>query len=192
MDFFRRTVPVGFLLAAGTLAPSVARADETIRNPGDHPNYAVEVEPHLNLGWDDLFPGDSFGFGVRVSIPLLDRGFVKTINDTIAISFGADLLHFSGCYIPGSSCSANFLLLPVAMQWNFYVAHNWSVFGEPGLFIYHGFFNDCPANVQCQNTPSETGVQPAIFVGGRYYFNEHTALTMRLGFPTVSIGVSFL
>jgi hypothetical protein len=178
--------------AAIALVPCLAHADDTIKHPGDHPQYAVEIEPHVLFGWDDLFPGSSFGLGARFSIPIVDRGFVPTINDTVAITFGADLLHFDGCYYAGASCSANFLILPVAMQWNFYVAHNWSVFGEPGLFIYHGFFDECPAGIPCLATPRETGVSPALYVGGRYHFNDHVALTMRLGFPTVSVGVSFL
>jgi hypothetical protein len=192
MQPLRRTA-LAALVAFVALIPRAARAgDDTIRTPGDHPHYAVEVEPHLDLGWDDLFPGDSFGIGARVSIPLVDNGFVKTINNSVAITFGADLLHYGGCYVPGVNCSANFLMLPVAMQWNFYVAHDWSVFGEPGLFVYHGFYEDCPAKVVCVSTPSQTGVEPALFLGGRYYFSEHTTLTMRVGFPTVSIGVSFL
>ena len=30
------------------------------------------------------------------------------------------------------------------MQWNFWLSTHWSVFGEPGLVIFHGFFEDCP------------------------------------------------
>jgi hypothetical protein len=44
----------------------------------------------------------------------------------------------------------------------------------------------------CVNAPNQTGIQPALYVGGRYHFSESVALTMRLGFPTVSVGVSFL
>src|SRR5580704_5737083 len=86
-----------------SVAPSAARADDTIKTPGDHPEYKVEIEPHVLLGWDSLFPGDSYGLGERFSIPLVDRGFVPSINDTVAITFGADLLHFGGCYVVGYS-----------------------------------------------------------------------------------------
>jgi len=181
------------LLALGVLgAASDARADDTIRSPGDHPHYSFEAEPHLLFGWDNLFPGDSFGIGGRFSIPIVDNGFIKTINNSVAISFGADFMHYDGCYIGRvGGCSANFLLLPVAMQWNFYVARQWSVFGEPGLFIYHGFFDTCPVGIPCVE-PTATGVRPAFYLGGRYHFNEHIALTMRIGYPTVSVGVSFM
>jgi hypothetical protein len=139
-----------------------------------------------------MFPGNSFGIGGRFSIPIVENGFVKTINNSVAISFGADLMHYDGCYIGRfGGCSANFLFLPVTMQWNFFVARQWSVFGEPGLFLYHGFFDTCPANTPCIE-PTATGLRPAFFAGGRYHFSESVALTMRIGYPTFSVGVSFL
>lgn len=35
------------------------------------------------------------------------------------------------------------------------------------------------------------GVEPDVSIGGRYYFGESAALTLRLGFPAVSLGISF-
>jgi hypothetical protein len=34
-------------------------------------------------------------------------------------------------------------------------------------------------------------VLPAFFAGARYFFSDTVSLTMRVGFPTTSIGVSF-
>lgn len=195
------------LLAAAAVSTRTARGDDTIKHPGDHPQYAVEIEPHGAWGWTnyDHGPGDGFGLGARFSIPLTDDGFVKTINNSVAITFGLDWLHYSGascyyyyapqyrgpCYYVGD---ANYLFFPVAMQWNFFVARSWSVLFEPGLVIYHGFFDYCggaPAGYPCSN-PSSTGVDFALYLGGRYHFNEHVALTMRIGYPTFSLGVSFM
>jgi hypothetical protein len=186
--------------------PRAAVADDTIKRPGDHPQYVVEVEPHGVWGWThyNYAPNDGFGLGVRFSIPVTDNGFISTINNNVAISFGVDWLHYSGadcfyyyygryngpCYYVGD---ANYLFFPVTMQWNFFVAKQWSVFGEPGFIIYHGFFDYCsrfPLGTPCSN-PSQTGVDFAFYAGGRFHFNEHIALTMRIGYPTFSIGVSF-
>jgi hypothetical protein len=185
----------------------IARADDTIKTPGDHPKYAVEIEPHLLWGWThyNYAPNDGFGAGVRFSIPIVENGFVSSINNSVAISFGADWLHYSGancyyywdphykgnCYYVGES---NFLFFPVAMQWNFFVARKWSVFGEPGLAIYHGFFDYCgnaPPGTPCSN-PTATGIDFAFYAGGRYHFSDHVSLTMRIGYPTFSVGVSFM
>jgi hypothetical protein len=183
-----------------------ASADDTIKRPGDHPSYAVEIEPHGLWGWRHYYlaPNDGLGLGARFSIPIVENGFVPSINNSVAISFGVDWLHYSGdtCYYyfgaPRDLCSslgdANYLLFPVAMQWNFFVAKRWSVFGEPGLVIYHGFFDYCanvPPGLPC-STPTQTGVDLALYAGGRFYFSESVALTMRIGYPTFSLGVSFM
>jgi hypothetical protein len=176
---------VSLLLPLVISAP--AAADDTIKTPGDHPDYSVELEPHLLLGFGDVYPGNSFGVGGRASIPVVKNGFISSINNSVAIGFGLDVLSHPSCYYHGS-CSATYLAFPVVMQWNFFVAQHWSVFGEPGLYVYHGFLPDCPAGVNC---PTETGVYPAIFAGGRYHVSDSVSLTMRIGFPAFSFGVSF-
>ncbi len=204
----RSALLVCSLVAIAATHASAAAADDTIKHPGDHPKYAVEIEPHALWGWThyDYAPNDGFGLGARFSIPIVDNGFVSTINNSVAIGFGLDWLHYSGgCYNYyyggryGGPCynvgDANFVFFPVVMQWNFFVAHNWSVFGEPGLVIYHGWFDYCgnvPAGFNNCANPTSTGVDFAFYVGGRYHINDHVALVMRLGYPTFSFGVSFM
>jgi hypothetical protein len=187
---------------SSVLAWSDARAQSIIKDPGDHPSYKVELEPHAVLGWGDLYHGGSgFGVGARASIPIVDNGFVRTINNSVAITFGVDWVHYSDCYYYdnrgvqryGYGCGADYFAFPVAMQWNFWLTPHWSVFGEPGLFVYHGVFDKyCDPALRGCSYPKDTGVYPAIFVGGRFHFNDTIALTMRLGYPTSSVGVSFL
>jgi hypothetical protein len=40
--------------------------------------------------------------------------------------------------------------------------------------------------------PSDFGLLPTVAVGGRFHFGGSTALTLRLGYPTTTLGVSFL
>jgi hypothetical protein len=181
---------LGLALVASASSAGSVRADDTIKHPKDHPAYNLEAEPHLLLGWDDVYASDGFGVGARFSIPIVDNGFVPTINNSVAIGFGLDLIHYDGCWYRGD-CNANYIHLPVVMQWNFYVASRWSVFGEPGLVIYHGFFNDCPPSAGCPGRPRVTSVEPALYLGGRYHFNDKMSLTMRVGFPAISVGLSF-
>jgi hypothetical protein len=113
-----------------------------------------------------LAPFDDFrpGLGFRGTIELVDNGFVSSINNTVGIGFGADWAkdHFR---------------VPVVMQWNFWLSRNWSVFGEPGALIDFG---------------NKARPHPAIYVGGRFHFTDRITLTMRVGHPTASVGVSFL
>ena len=201
-------------LASTFAVAGTARADDTIKRPGDHPHYSVELEPHGLLGWAAQWAGTGFGLGGRVSIPITHDGFVKTINNSVAIGLGLDWVHYGGtgcvydphypnyCYAYGYFASADFIQIPIVMQWNFYVAQKWSVFGEPGIYIWHGFYPS--PNFPC-NAPglpncgyygpyygNDTGVGPAFWAGGRFHFSDSAALTMRLGYPDLlTIGVSF-
>ncbi len=187
------------------LVPVTSLADSTIRNPGDHPKYVIEVEPHGHIGWDFIGYGSfGFGAGVRISIPFMDNGFVPKINNVPAISFGADWMHYEACYyrFQNYGCSANYFYFPVALQWNFYLTKHWVVMAEPGFAPYYGTYTDPCDNVppaDYQNCirfrvqPTRFSVTPWVNFGARYLFNDHVALTMRVGYPTFfSIGVSFM
>ncbi len=183
-------VPFVAALAVATV-PAVAHAQTIIRQPGEHPDYHVEIEPHgvLGLAWWDFGPYGTFGFGggARFSIPLCKNCFVRKINNNVAISFGADFVSY-----PFGNAAFVFtdLYLPVAMQWNFFLSKKWSVGGEVGFAPVIGVFYDynyC-AGPGCQNW----WVYPDAGVVARYHFNDKVSLTMRLGFPEFfNVGVSF-
>jgi hypothetical protein len=209
-----RSIALLAAAALATIVPAPARADDTIKRPGDHPQYSVELEPHILLGWASNYyygSDDGFGLGGRVSINLTHHGFIEKINNSVAIGLGLDWVHYSApnCYYfnnrpgpaPGPACfagvSADFFQIPVVMQWNFYVARHWSVFGEPGLYVWHGAYGNgaCydPAGHLVPCSFSSTGVGPAFWIGGRYHFNDTVALTLRLGYPDLlTFGVSFM
>ena len=170
---------------------------ETIIRTGRPPQYGAEIEPHFNLQpFNDYASTIGFGFGLRVSIPVMSPGFIKTIDDSIAISFGGDLVHFGG---GDSFCDRNVcvagpsywaLYAPVAMQWNFFLTDKWSVFGEPGLVLRHGFAENC--NVDGIDCSGRDSLRPAFFAGGRYKFSDGASLTLRVGYPiAASVGLSF-
>ena len=206
----RRLAAVLVLASTCALARS-ARADDTIKRPGDHPHYSVELEPHGVLGWAAQWVGTGFGLGGRVSIAITHDGFVKSINNSVAIGVGLDWVHYGGtgcyydprygpnyCYGYGYYANADFIQIPVVLQWNFYVAEKWSVFGEPGLYIWHGFYNapcNGPGLPPCGYYGyygNDTGVGPAFWAGGRFHFSDGASLTMRIGYPDLlTIGVSF-
>jgi len=171
-DMMRRLIRLSSAAALLTLAAE-ASAVNTIRQPGLHPNYVFEAEPHLVVGFDVPHRGRGgfdagFGPGFRGTIELVDNGFVKTINNTVGIGFGVDWL---------SPFDRNVFWVPVVMQWNFWLSDKWSVFGEPGGGLYFG---------------KASGVRPAFYGGGRYHFSDSVALTLRAGYPNVAVGVSFL
>lgn len=179
-------------VAVLSLAPT-ADAVSIIKDPSP-PKYKIEVEPHLNVQYffRDTYGAYGFGPGVRLSIPIMSPGFIKKINDSVAISFGADLLRLnsrslcdrSGCYDYGFWAFYS----PIALQWNFWLTDKWSVFGEPGLVLRTPFGGDCE-RFGCRG--SSSFVWWSFYAGARYHFSDSVALTLRGGYPTgVSVGVS--
>lgn len=183
-----------------------ARAEESIiRHPGDHPNYALEIEPHLAFAFFLPTAGSTgVGVGGRLTIPVVKNGFVPSINNNVGVGFGLDWLHYNGCYyyrasVYGGCDNLDSFWAPVVMQWNFFLSTHWSVFGEPGLsIVYQNFGNyygclDARGNpVACAGGPNRVTVEPVVFFGGRYHFSEAAALTLRIGWPYASLGISFL
>jgi hypothetical protein len=164
----QRTLVVAVVVAALSL-PAVARADEhsIIKDFGDHPSYIFEAEPHVILGYAGPFENaGSVGLGFRGSFHIAD-GFVHSINDSVGIGVGFDFGFGNGGTV----------FVPVVLQWNFWLTTHISVFGEPGIAFGSGGPNN--------------GVFPAFYAGGRFHFTERIALTVRLGYPDVAVGVSF-
>ena len=185
-----------FVTLALLLVTPPAHAQSIIKRPGAHPDYIFEAEPHLivrNRHWHE---GNGFGPGFRGTVVILDQGFIPKLNNSVGIGFGIDMLLASGqhCHSNGRNAYChdvpNQLVLPVVLQWNFWLHKRWSVFGEPGFaMIYGEHYHD---NDLVHD--NELAFDPFVFhAGGRFHFTDTITLTMRLGFPAqFSIGVSFL
>jgi hypothetical protein len=197
-------------IATWTLASlgvtSLAHADDlrTIRDRRTPIAYQLEIEPHVLAGTEPPGPGagSGLGFGARGSYVILPDGFLRNVNDSVAISVGVDIGRYYGSWAIGDyrdQClhfedgpagtrvctevtsgggTYNYVYLPMVMQWNFWLTQHWSVFGEPGLAVY--FAGD-----------RGVGVIPTGFVGGRYHIANGITLTGRIGYPSVSLGLSF-
>lgn len=150
--------------SAALLLTTGAHAANTIKQPGVHPGYAFDAEPHMILALDGA---RGLGAGFRGTFTLVHNGFVSKINNSVGLGVGGDVPFGNG----------SDLWIPVVMQWNFWLSDRWSVFGEPGLGAWSDHL-DRP--------------RPALFVGGRVLFGDHVALVLRAGYPTLSVGVSFL
>jgi hypothetical protein len=174
--------------ATAALGAIPARAEAIIKQPNHHPSYSVELEPHLLLGWgfhlgrNDFLPTEvhldgpfGVGPGLRASIPLMDNGFISSINDNVAIGFGADFAYYD-------FASAGVLWVPVVLQWNFYITDVITVFGEPGLAVRYTSWDN----------GGQTDFQMVAHGGAKFMFGDTVGLTVRIGAPYVSVGVSFL
>ncbi|HEX4334435.1 MAG TPA: hypothetical protein VH062_00900 [Polyangiaceae bacterium] len=190
---------VGLLLAA---TPAHAQ----IREPGNHPKYSVELEPHLVVQWQYAdWDSDGIGIGGRVSIPVMDNGPITTINNSFAVGVGLDWAHFDdncnafyGVRVRPNGfggCTANHFWIPMVAQWNFWFTPVVSAFAELGLAIQHASYDvacdpGTPTGI-CAYSDSYTRVRPVFLVGPRFTLTNSFAITLRVGVPYLTIGGSF-
>ena len=175
------------VLAALVARPAAARG--SIKSPGDHPDYVFEAEPHFSVGY-----AGGFGPGFRGTVVILDNGFIPTLNNSVGIGAGVEWLFYStDCEGPPQDrvCDrVGDVMVPIVIQWNFWLARHFSVFGEPGIALH---FHRGPKGNDFQPDPF------TVFGGARVHFSDSVALTLRLGAPqlfhhdsVLSLGVSFL
>jgi hypothetical protein len=170
--------PLGIGAALLALAqPCVAQ--NLIKSPTAHPQYLVELEPHLVL---NFIGDDGLGLGGRATFVVMDPGFVTSINNNIGIGVGIDWMDGGDHCHPGGCYDDDRFVLPAVLQWNFWFTPHWSAFGEPGIAVKFHDHN---------NNNNDTDLDVALYVGGRFNFNDDIALTLRLGTPASSFGVSF-
>ena len=195
-------IALALLLAVGA---AQAREGLIVRDARTPIGYTAELEPHLVFGSapPGRGAGSGAGIGARASIVVAPEGFIRGVNDSVAIGFGLDYGHYAARYglngyrdvclhfepgpagtqvctdVTSNGGSYNYLFVPVVMQWNFWFTDRFSAFGEPGLTLYdlggYGF-----------------GASPALYVGGRVRLADRITLTARIGYPTLALGVSFM
>lgn len=174
--------------------PSGANIRREIHRPYSHPIYNVELEPHFVGHWTDRpFRTDvGVGIGFRASIPIIQRGPIRTLNNNLAISFGADWSHFSVCRRDEPDCDGNDFRFPIVMQWNFFLLPWWSVFPEAGIAIHHARWGwRCDRGGDCRVSDYNTGVSPAFWLGTRFSLSDMFSFTLRMGYPSFLAGISF-
>ncbi len=164
-------------LAAILLAVSPTFALEGIADEPDNHLSQVETEIHAVLGINNL------GAGIRINFPVLKQGFINDLNNSVAINLGADFLNWTA-----SDYNVTGVVVPVMLQWNFYLTRDWSLFAEGGVAFQNWFSRRASGDDQT------FFFWPGMSLGGRYYLNSanYPALVMRIGYPSgLTLGISF-
>lgn len=184
--------------AALTVCPANAQAQ--VKQPGAHPLYSVELEPHILVQHSHDWRGENqgVGVGIRASVPIIDNGPIRTINNSFAIGFGLDWTRFSDCdgRVNDDDCNVNQVWIPVVAQWNFFLTPVISVFGEPGIALVHrslSYNQNCISidDDECSDDYFDP-FHPVFYAGARFLFSRNIGLVVRLGTPSVSVGATFL
>jgi len=201
---------------------SEARADAPVQQRASRLDYALELEPHALLSIADPrreYSSVAWGLGLRLSVPVADHGFIPTANDSVAFGFGVGWVRYeaescpgmwaptctrtvpgvtppdgaaggavpicveTGGVVLGSSMDAHYFYLPIALQYDFWLPNRLSLFLEAGVI---------PFVADPSEGAERIGVHPSFALGLRGRFSKRTTLTLRLGYPTLSLGLSFL
>lgn len=206
LSFGRASLTVSIAICSLGLLRQPALAQGTLSRPNAHPKYSVEVSPHLALGVANPpggGTGSGLGPGVRLSFPVMNRGFSSRINDSVALGVGLDWVfhdseaQFRGrctqfqnapngtrvCVeIDGETGDSTYLYVPLVMQYNLWFHKRGSAFGEAGLSAYAR--GDSGAE-------TDYGLSPVFQIGGRFELASGVFLTARLGYPLFTLGASF-
>jgi hypothetical protein len=173
---------LGALLTTAVLSlgfVKTASAQNLIEKPKAHSDYDLELEGHLTF----LFRRNvAPGLGVRANWELVDPGFIKGLNNTVAFGVGLDLGFNTWCEGVGEDAKCRDadldFIIPLNLQWNFWFTPEWSAYFEPGVFIGRPRYG--------------MAIGPNVAAGARYQVARNFLLTARVGYPSMTFGASFL
>lgn len=133
----------------------------------------LRFELHLDFGWYS-----AAGLGGRVEFPVSRYGLLDGVDDEIALSFGAEVYYF---YSPQS---LGLGVYPIAaVQWNFFLSRQVSIFPELGVAFLFGPYRE---------TYWATFVAPYLGVGLRLHLSDRNALLLRVSWPAgLQVGLTF-
>ena len=166
--------------AAPSAAEAQRRVDINTPHRGGRP---VQLDFHGGFTWWGV--GAVTGF--RLGIPLVENGFIDSINNAVYLNFGADFywLRWRRC---GGNCwdYSGGLGLPVTLHWEFYFNERWSAFVELGfqVFFHPRFWNDDAFDVVGEHWFVGQ-------IGGSFHVNDWFLLTLRIGTPYIAFGLTF-
>jgi len=165
-------------------AASAQHAGVSIKRPfgGVRP-----MELNLHAGLSHHGPGPAAG--MRVAIPLVDNGFVSSIDNAIYFTIGGDLLFercFGGCGGERDRYGVAFAV-PLTGRWQFNFTPRWSAYGEvgPNIYVHSGWLGR-RGSPGVGHVP---GAWVAAAVGGKWHFAPSTSLTLSLGAPYSHVGL---
>lgn len=152
------------------------KASEPAFDETAYTKYHVELD--LHVAGETVPPNDTdsrgAGPGARLYFNIVPRGFIDELTDNFALGLGVDS-SLTSKHPDGTS--SKHILIPLTVQWNFWLSEHFALFLEPGVSVVLG---------------AGTHVQPAIYAGARYALGSSIAVTVKAGIPDVTGGVAFL
>lgn len=177
-------------------APHAADAPEASDGPRArwHPKYAAELEAHGTVAaFDKFFVG--LGGGARLNFPVWQHTPFKSFDNDLGFSIGVDFIRYAAYRPNEPRDNRDFRVagyyIPVALQWNIWPGARASIFLEPTLMYRVATYVD-NCDKSRYNCAATSRFMPTGAIGLRFRIADHVAGTLRVGWPTASLGVSWL
>ncbi len=170
------------VLAAAVVAAVVAPS--TVEAQGHHIR-GLRPEVHFDAGLHGYL-----GAGFDLEIAIVPDGFLRGMDDELAIVPGLDFLFFDYRY-DGDGYGGFGVAPNLTAQWNLYISDKWSIFPELG-FVVLFTTDDRNPYYRRYGPRRNVWVDPVAAFGARWHFSDRNALTFRVGYPFgFQIGLTF-
>jgi hypothetical protein len=186
------------------LLPSVREAnaqfiaDKPFRGTRRNIEINLRLNAYYGYGWyrDDFCAGycgyyGSYGVGpgFQMLFPVLQNGFIPSINNAFYIGFFTDFL-FHGDYDGRYDLRYGFFSLPVGVlaQWRFYLFEILSVYANLGGGIWPWFFRDDHFHYRGGGTLIRGF--PVFALGANLHFTKSIGMNIEFGYPAARIGLN--
>jgi hypothetical protein len=194
----KRRLPSVAAFLALVLGAPLALAADGVEKPKDgprarwHPQYAAEIDVHGSIAaFDKYFVG--LGGGARVTWPIWEHAPFTRIDDTLGFGVGLDVIRY-GAYHPNGQqkppiVSTVAYYVPIYAQWNVWLGSRASIFLEPTLLYRFASYADSCTGLPCAKANTW---MPTASAGIRFRIVDHASINVRVGWPMVSVGGSWI
>lgn len=175
-----RMIRMSIVTVAGLGMAGTAAAHDGHHGPDHNQIQGVRVEAHGTVS-----PYSVLGLGARFEFAIVPDGFIgDNVHDELALSLGADA--FFAQLNPIWYDGGVYLVPIAALQWNFYLGEDWSIFPEAGLAFH------IAADGNGWNGHEAIYAEPDLGFGVRYHFASRNALLARVSTPGgFQVGLTF-
>jgi hypothetical protein len=192
----KKTLPgLVFALAVGvtcplavlglTLGPAGA-AEMIIKDDSVHTDRPVKLDITGSVGFLGY---NRIGLAGWVSMPIVPDGFIRPINDSFNLEFGATMDYAFRTL--GANCDYSYVdLAPMAgVRWDFYLTEAWTVFGKLKAGVGNQF-GGAECNGIKYNDYSGLHFVSDGGVGAFWNFSEGMGMRFDLGSQGIAVGLS--
>lgn len=158
---------------------------------GGRRNIEINIHGNAYYGFDWYYSNpyyNSFavGPGFQMLFPVVQNGFIKTINNAFYVGFFTDLNFHPEYNRYGYSPSFFSLAIGPFVQWRFYLFEILSVYTNVGFGVWPWFIGN---NVY-GNDRVDINFFPMFLLGANLHFTKHIGMNFEFGYPAAKVGLT--